>query len=288
MDSSMVVPIPATASPPVSPAAAREVGRLNKRIRELAAELVAAREAASLHLARELHDGVGAELTAARFALANVETWLAADAGIQGAALAQAVAALATAQQSLNAACDASRHVVAELHAPHLDAGIVGALSQWTRKFADQTRLLTSFVCAADVRLTQLSHDAALAVFRVAQEALNNVAKHAGASRADVRIETDLRHLTLIVQDDGRGLARRAGRAPRASDAKRGFGLPGMRARCEAFGGTLQIAASAASASCKAQTSSETPAPAGTTLHARFAWQAMLEAPQTCRVASQS
>ncbi len=160
-------------------------------MRELSAELVQAQEAACRHVARELHDGVGAELTATRFALAGVETWLPADAPPQCAA------ALAVANRSLDAVCAASRQAVAELHAPSLEAGIVGALAQWTGDFAARTNLRTSFVCAADVRLTRLPADAALAVFRVAQEALNNIAKHARAESADVRIETGRRHLTL-------------------------------------------------------------------------------------------
>jgi len=57
-----------------------ELARLRARVRELAGELVHAQEAARRHLARELHDGVGAELTATRFALASVDTWLPADA----------------------------------------------------------------------------------------------------------------------------------------------------------------------------------------------------------------
>ncbi|MFP3520560.1 histidine kinase, partial [Pseudomonas sp. SIMBA_077] len=81
--------------------------------------LVRAQEAACRHVARELHDGVGAELTATRFALAGVETWLPADAP------AQCSAALAVANRSLDAVCAATRQAVAELHAPALEAGIV-------------------------------------------------------------------------------------------------------------------------------------------------------------------
>jgi signal transduction histidine kinase len=199
-----------------SASAERELARLRSRVRELSAELVRAQEAACRHVARELHDGVGAELTATRFALAGVETWLPADAP------AQCSAALAVANRSLDAVCAATRQAVAELHAPALEAGIVGALAQWTGDFAARTQLRTSFVCAADVRLTRLSADAALAVFRVAQEALNNIAKHARAESADVRIETSRRHLTLIVSDDGVGVSRHAHR-------RNGhFGLSGM------------------------------------------------------------
>ena len=243
-----------------TPSTDSEIQRLRARVRQLSAELVQAQEAACRHVARELHDGVGAELTATRFALAGVETWLPADAPPQCAA------ALAVANRSLDAVCAASRQAVAELHAPSLDAGIVGALSQWTNDFAARTQLRTSFVCAADVRLTRLPAEAALAIFRVAQEALNNIAKHARAESADVRIETSRRHLTLIVGDDGVGVTRNA-------RTRRGhFGLSGMQARCAAFDGTLRLR-SPRSTPARAENGAS---PRGTQVHARFAWDAML------------
>lgn len=236
---------------------------LQKRLRELAGELVSASEAARIHLARELHDGVGPELTAARFALAGMGAAL---PGLE--AWPGAEDAFALAQRSLEAACDAARRIVADLHEPQLEGGIVGTLSQWTLAFTERTGLRTSFVCAADVRLTQLTHDAALAVFRVAQEALCNVAKHANASCADVRIETDARHLTLVIADDGRSMPRRP-RKPHQASAT-GFGLPGMRARCEAFGGSLRVVT-------RRRRNPEAGAiGTGTTVRARFAWDAML------------
>lgn len=237
-------------------AAELEIARLRARVRELSSALIDAQEAACQHLARELHDSVGAELTATHFALANVETWLPADAPPQCAA------ALKVATRSLNMVCEATRQAVADLHAPSLEGGIVNALSQWTGDFAARTQLRTSFVCAADMRLTRLPADAALAVFRVAQEALNNVAKHARASAADVRLETSRRHLTLVVSDDGEG------GVPRVRARSGHFGLAGMRARCAAFDGTVQI-----STRNRDQESAQT---RGTTVRARFAWDAML------------
>ena len=265
MDTSTVVPFsphipPSLAHVAPQSAAERELAQLRARVRELSAELVQAREAACRHVARELHDGVGAELTATRFALAGVETWLPADAPPQCAA------ALAVANRSLDAACAASRQAVAELHAPSLEAGIVGALAHWTGDFATRTQVRTSFVCAADVRLTRLPADAALAVFRVAQEALNNIAKHARAESADVRIETGRRHLTLIVSDDGIGMTRNA-------RSRRGhFGLSGMQARCAAFDGTLHVSARRVGS----RRGESDKASRGTLVRARFAWDAML------------
>jgi signal transduction histidine kinase len=282
MDTSTVVPFNAQLPSSVardgfdapSASAERELAQLRARVRELSAELVQAQETACRHVARELHDGVGAELTATRFALASVETWLPADAPPQCAA------ALAVANRSLDAVCAASRQAVTELHAPSLEAGIVGALAHWTGDFATRTQLRTSFVCAADVRLTRLPADAALAVFRVAQEALNNIVKHARAESADVRIETSRRHLTLLVSDDGIGLTRNARH-------RRGhFGLSGMQARCAAFDGTLRISARRTVGSHRGASGNPS---RGTLLHARFAWDAMLaDTPRAERRALQS
>jgi signal transduction histidine kinase len=285
MDTSTVVPF--NAQPPSSathdgfdaPSSATgcELARLRARVRELSAELVQAQEAARRHVARELHDSVGAELTATRFALAGVETWLPADAPPQCAD------ALAFANRSLDAVCAATRQAVAELHAPSLEAGIVGALAHWTSDFAARTQLRTSFVCAADLRLTRLPADAALAVFRVAQEALNNIARHAHAGSADVRIETSRRHLTLLVGDDGIGLARNA------RERRGHFGLSGMQARCAAFDGTLRVSARRVGSRHGRNSDGNSGASRGTLVRARFAWDAMLaNAPRAERRALQS
>jgi len=252
-----------TIGDPQAIAFAREINRLERQVATLAATPLDADEAARLRLARELHDHVGSELAATRFALANLRTWLPADAPPQ------CEHALAIAQRSLDAVCNATRDVLAGLHAPSLDGGVVRSLSDWVRDFGGRTGLRTSFVCAADVRLARLPADAALAIFRVAQEALANVARHARATGADVRLASTARALTLTVADDGVGLPRGAGR--RAGH----YGVAGMRSRCGAFGGSLRIVSAAADAA-HADASAE--AHAGTTVRARFAWDALLGA----------
>lgn len=262
--------------------AAREIERLRARVRELSADLLDAQERVRRHVARELHDGVGAELTATRFALAGIETWLPADAPPQCAA------ALAVANRSLDAVCAASREAVAQLHAPSFETGVTGALKNWIRDFATRTGLRAALTCADDARLARLPADAALAVFRVVQEALNNVAKHARATCADVRIETDARHLRLFVSDDGIGLPR--GARERGGQQKPGghFGLAGMQARCAAFNGTLRVSVKRASAGRgenSGNSSNSAIAPRGTVIQARFAWPALLAATSTQRAA---
>ncbi|TAM01432.1 MAG: histidine kinase [Paraburkholderia sp.] len=215
-------------------------------------------ETARRRLARELHDSVGAELAATHFALANVNASLPADASPQCAE------ALALVARSLNAAAEAVRHVLDGLSAPQLDAGLVAALDEWTRCFGARTGLAIIFVCEADERLARLCPDATLAVFRVAQEALANVARHACAARVDVRLACTARHLTLTIADDGIGLPRGASRTGTGARRNR-YGLAGMRERCAAFGGTLRAGTRGALA--------------GTVVRARFAWDALFAAP---------
>ncbi|WP_334044641.1 quorum system sensor histidine kinase RqpS [Burkholderia ambifaria] len=229
------------------------------RIATLSAQLMAADEAARRHLAGELHDGLGAELTAARFALANVQTWLPADAP-EGC-----LRALELAQQALDAATDANRRLIDERDTPALDGGLVGALSAWVDSHAARTGLRTSFVCAADARLTQLAGASALAIFRVAQEALSNVAKHARAASVDVRIDADGSHLSLSITDDGTGFSRRR---------RVGYGLAGMRTRCEAFGGSFDASVPESGR--------------GTRVTARFAWNSLFAVPAAARRATLS
>ncbi|WP_233846221.1 sensor histidine kinase [Paraburkholderia sp. HD33-4] len=268
--------------------AAREIERLRARVRELSAELVDAQESVRRHVARELHDGVGAELTATRFALAGVETWLPADAPTQCAA------ALAVANRSLDAVHAASREAIAQLHAPSFETGLAGTLKCWIRDFSTRTGLRTTFTCSDDARLARLPADAALAVFRVAQEALNNVAKHARASCADVRVETGARHLKLFVSDDGIGLPSGARERGRQKEPGKHFGRAGMQARCAAFDGMLRVGARRASAGGGEDSgtgNNGVVAARGTVIQARFAWHALLAAipaPRAARRALQS
>ncbi|SAL30735.1 sensor histidine kinase [Caballeronia humi] len=235
-------------------AADREVQQLSARVAQLSAELAAVGERVRRSLAQDLHDDAGAALTAARFAIARIETWLPADAP------APCAEALDTARQSIAAACDANHRIVSGLNGPCFEDSVSRALAGWAARFAMSTSLRVSVESSGDERLAQLSDAAALAVFRVAQEALNNVARHAKANNASVRIEGGARFVTLVVSDDGIGMSATARR-------KRGrFGLAGMRARCAALGGSLRV---------------ETPEAGGTTVRARIPLTAPLSAVPT-------
>ena len=215
--------------------------------------LSAAREQERERLARDLHDELGAHLTAFRYVFARLEAWLPlTDPACQ--------AMLDTTQQAYDALCEASRRVITDLHSPVLEAGLIAALGQWLDGFSAQTGLATSLVCAADSRLTQLNPQAATAVFRIIQEAVNNSAKHAKSERIDVSISTELRQFTVAVTDYGLGFA--AGDGAGALGRTGHFGIDGMRERCRNLGGTLKISSEPG---------------LSTTVSARLPWQTLLQ-----------
>ncbi|SAL48294.1 putative signal transduction histidine kinase [Caballeronia peredens] len=225
----------------------RQIQRLTARVQELAALLAATEERARRALAQDLHDETGAALTAANLALARAAHWLPADAP---AALGDA---LHQAREALADVSDTSHRIVETLQTPAFDAGIAAALDTWIERFRARTAMSVDFACPRDARLQRLSHDMSLALLRVMQEALGNVARHAGAARASVTVDIDGDGVTLTVEDDGVGISAAARR-------KNGrFGLAGMRARCEALGGSLRVAAAK---------------PVGTCVRARLPWTA--------------
>jgi signal transduction histidine kinase len=223
----------------------RHIERLNVQVRELAAQIASVEEHTRRSLAQDLHDDAGAALTAANLALARAAHWLPADAPDACAdALTQARACLAEITETCH-------RIVAGLHEPALDCGVVAAIESWIAEFGARSGIQVDFNCLVEISLERLPPDAALALFRVMQEALGNVARHAQATRASVSLSADAQFLTLAIDDDGIGISavarRKAGR----------FGLSGMRARCEALGGSLRVAAAKAG---------------GTSVKARLPW----------------
>lgn len=132
------------------------------------------------------------------------------------------------------------RNVTRDLRPPLLDElGLLPALRALVDAFGERTGLETVF--DAPDALPALSKDADLALFRALQEALSNVARHAGARSVAVRLERDHAGLRLEVRDDGRGLAGPSGSAHRSSGPHSGLGLAGMAERLGALGGTMAI-----------------------------------------------
>ncbi len=193
------------------------------------AQILLAQEEERRRIARDLHDGTSQHLALAQVMLETVRKARTFDA-IEAACL-DIEAALSTAQHQM-------RTLSYVLHPPELSSGgIAEALDAFLKGFARRTGL--------DVRFQDLagrlrpSPDLEIALYRVAQEALANVGKHAFARTVDVRLTTVAKHIVLEIEDDGVGIPSDIAEGRRREAV--GVGLSGMRERVEALGGIFCV-----------------------------------------------
>jgi two-component system NarL family sensor kinase len=182
-------------------------------------------------LAHELHDGVGHSLTA----LIHL--------------VSQASAALAERPDEARERLDRARNVaqatlqetraLSRLLRPQIldDLGLEAALRWLARSFHDDHRIAVSL--EFDDPFPDVDGDLSTLVFRVTQESLSNIAKHANAHRIEIALGVHAFHLRLSIRDDGRGCD--AAAAMSAGSEGRSSGLGGMRDRVRLFGGTLRV-----------------------------------------------
>ena len=206
-----------------------------RRTRALIGRLIAARESERRQLADELHDLIGQNLTALGIDLMAVKPRLQAAGDAAGVARLEAMRAL------VGEAIDAIRGVMTGLRPPALEEfGLAPALRAHAADFAERTRIAARLVVhGGEVRFAR---ELELTLFRIAQEALTNAAKHSGAAAVVLEIETCAGRVRVSVADDGRGFAE----LPPSRGARGGWGVPEMRERAEALGGTLRIVSSSA------------------------------------------
>jgi PAS domain S-box-containing protein len=194
----------------------------------LTRRLVEAEEAERRRIARELHDRVGQSLSALNI---NLDIVLK-----EGASLGEPVRRrLGDALTLVDGTLQSIEDVMAELRPPLLDEyGLGGALAWHAEEFSRRSGVPTQVMDATPEALKALRAEAAVALFRIAQEALNNAAKHARATRIVVRARVEDGRAVLEVQDDG------AGFDPLAAPLGR-WGMTTMRERAQAVGGGLEV-----------------------------------------------
>jgi signal transduction histidine kinase len=204
---------------------------LDEQLRELSARIDAAREEERIGIARELHDQLGQSLTVLKIDLSAIARGLRAGTGPGPEVLLDRLAAvIKMADESI----DELRRISAELRPAMLDQlGLGAALAGHAEEFAARTQLK----CVVDYRLEDRPIDRALALalFRVCQEALTNVARHAAANRVEVSVTESPTAIVLEVRDDGRGITATEMENPRS------FGLVGMRERARRLGGSVAL-----------------------------------------------
>ena len=196
------------------------IDRLETERRETALKMLAAQEGERTRLARELHDEIGQSITglmleidhAARHSSTEIEP------------------ELQEARETARGLSDEVRRIVRRLRPEALDdLGLPSALAALIDGFADQTRISVRHRVQAP--LPSLPPETELVIYRVAQECLTNVARHAEASQVALELRANGDSLDLRVTDDGRGL----------NDARPGTGITGMRERALLINGRLRV-----------------------------------------------
>jgi signal transduction histidine kinase len=191
-----------------------------------------AREEERKRLARELHDDLGQAMTGLKMDLAWLERRV-LDAPDGAPSSDEVHAKLQMMSQIVNQCIHTLRSVITELRPQTLDQlGLIPSIEWQVDTFGRRFGLRTSFTTS--VESVPIDMGRATAVFRMFQEMLTNVARHANASRINVTVDVDGNTLILTVQDNGRGVT---SKQPAASST----GILGMRERASLLGGELDV-----------------------------------------------
>jgi signal transduction histidine kinase len=203
-----------------------ELRESRKELRDLASHLQSVREQERTQIAREIHDELGQALTALKM-----------DVHWMGQRV-NAEPALTEKTRSMSAMIDTTVHAVRRISSqlrPKLldDLGLSAAIEWQAREFEQRSGI------DCDVRSEPddivLDSASSTALFRIFQETLTNVARHAGARRVDVLLRKDPGGVELVVADDGAGIK------PEQASNARSLGIVGMRERVYSLGGTFEI-----------------------------------------------
>ena len=202
-------------------------------LRALSSKLLSAEEMERKRIARELHDGIGQSLSAVKFSVEN------AVEGLRGVSDSQVVRSFEAVVPLIQSTIEEVRRIVMDLRPSMLDdLGIIATTSWFCREFK---RIHPS----VDVRKTftlredDVPDPLKTVVYRVLQEALNNVAKHSGADHVRVCMDKSDGSLALVVEDNGKGFD--VDEVTLGGAHRKGFGLTSMRERAELTGGAFSM-----------------------------------------------
>lgn len=206
----------------------RDAERRQELRGELLRRVVAAQEAERRRIARELHDETGQALTALAMGLRGVASALPIENG-------KAVENLHHLEQMSSQALDELQRLIEGLRPSHLDdLGLPAALRWYAGEIEDRGLIETHIELQGEER--EITSEAKTVLFRVAQEALTNVVKHASASQAILTLEYQEEGVRLQVRDDGIGFELHA-----MDDTRPRWGLLGIQERVSLLGGTFNI-----------------------------------------------
>lgn len=209
-----------------------------EKLRRLMSHLEEVREQERLRIARELHDAIGANLTAIKMDVSYlVRTNMNGDG--------EHLSRLERVGELITGTILEVRRMISELRPSILDdLGLMAAIDWLLGEMKRRYGLEYSLRMDPVLENTELSGDLSVAVFRILQEALTNVGRHAYASRVDVEAELQGDRLVFTARDDGRGFD------ADAVDGRTHFGILGMQERVRNLNGSLEIDASPGKGCC--------------------------------------
>jgi PAS domain S-box-containing protein len=204
-----------------------------KQLRALSASLQFAREEEGTRIAREIHDELGSALTSLKWDLESFDKVI-SESIDQSSPLRELSEKLAAMVRLSETTINAVRRISSELRPSVLDdLGLVPAIEWQARQFQARTGIICH--CECSVETFDLNQDQSTAVFRILQEALTNVLRHAEATRVKIAMKEEAGEFVLTVSDNGRGIT--------DDDKSRlqSLGLLGMRERAHLIGGEIDI-----------------------------------------------
>jgi signal transduction histidine kinase len=206
-----------------------------EQFRALAARVQTVREEERGRVAREIHDVLAQELTSLKIDVTLLSHLLAGPSGTPANGLVREK--LASMTLATDEAIQSVQKIATELRPMVLDSlGLCAAIEWQLQDFQGRTGIqCQSSLPAEDPPLDQ---NRSTALFRILQESLTNVARHAAATRVDIRLQSEPEKITLVVSDNGRGIPESQANAPGA------MGLLGMRERALLLGGRCEISGS--------------------------------------------
>lgn len=204
-----------------------EARRSQEQLRALAAHLESVREDERTQIAREIHDELGQLLTGIKIDL----SWMAGRLSGDQDALRTKVRTIVT---LIDTTIQSVRRIASELRPGLLDdLGLMAAIEWQVQEFQSRTGIPTRLT--AEPSEFELDRERSTAIFRILQEALTNVARHAQATGVHIRLKGDVERLIMEVIDNGKGIT------PQALGDRRALGLLGMRERALLLGGEVAI-----------------------------------------------
>jgi two-component system, NarL family, sensor histidine kinase UhpB len=210
-----------------------EIAAAYERLRDLTRLLECVKEDERKRVARELHDEFGQLLTGLKLDLASLGKRLARDAALSRPELMERLQIMTT---LVNDSIQLVRRVASDLRPSVLDdLGLIPALQWQAREFEARAGFPCETALSQDLAQRELDPDRSSALFRIAQELLTNVMRHACASYVCLALREESNGWLLEVSDNGRGIAERDHVNPTT------LGLRGMQERVALFGGTLKF-----------------------------------------------